>query len=126
MHTCTHMCVCSHTPFSVPFLGLCGQPRKGDREVGQTERAISTALACPWAHTPLPILPPPPGNSNLSQSSLHVFHKCRIMGFPEEPGGHPLTGTRGQPRKCFLLAEENRVRARVQPDVLVLKWRLRY
>lgn len=29
------------------------------------------------------------------------------MGFPEEPGGHPLTGTRGQPRKRFLLAGEN-------------------
>lgn len=90
----------------------------------QTERAISTALACSWAHTPLPVSLPSPGNTNLPQSSLHVFHKCRIIGFPEEPGGHPLIETWEQLWKRFLLVEKNRVS--IQPNTLmVLKWRLR-
>lgn len=33
------------------------------------------------------------GNSDLPLSSLYVFHKCGITGFPEGPHGQPLLGT---------------------------------
>lgn len=81
--TCTHHTQVN-TETHIDFFSLvwCDSPGWADREALHTQSDYFAP----------PLCAPTLGTSSLSQSSLHVFHKCGIMGFPEEPGECPCLG----------------------------------
>lgn len=101
----------------------------GHREAGWTGRGQP---GLPLGPSPHGAPPPPhfisiPREQTLSQSCLHVFHKCRIMGFPGEPGGHLWLGHGDSPGNGFCLWERIGYRPALSlTHLLILKWQLRY
>ena len=89
MHTLTVFCSFSRALWTVQA-GV----------TGSLDRQEELTVTQPWpaATSPLPL---PPGNANLSQSSLHVFHKCRIRGFPGSQVGIPCLGRGDSPGNIF-------------------------
>lgn len=87
-HRHKHTHALTHTSFSTSVWSGVYSSGWADRKVSRPRKRY-THSDC----SAFPLCAPTVGTSSLSQSSLHVFHKCGIMGFPEEPGGCPLPGS---------------------------------
>lgn len=103
-----HICPNTHT-HTLHFLSLSRVTWTAWDKVTGKSHGHKWVVSASQADCPHPSL----GNSDLPLSSLYVFHKCGITGFPEGPHGQPLLGTWWQPKRCFLLGKEAWVTASV-------------